>query len=71
MDKGNNKLAVTGKHYKNPEELEINTLENAIFICPCKNDVSFLIDSRLSQASICHYNPNLLLRFLFYVSDIY
>lgn len=38
---------VTGKHYENPEELEINTLENAIYMS-MQNDVSFLIDSRLS-----------------------
>lgn len=63
--------AVTGKHYENPEEQEINTLENAIYMS-MQNDVSFLIDSRLSlyeHQSI--YNPNLPLRFLFYVSDIY
>lgn len=63
--------AVTGKHYKNPEELEINTLENAIYMS-MQNDVSFLIDSRLSlYEHQSTYNPNLPLRFLFYVSDIY
>lgn len=71
MDKGNNKLAVTGKHYKNPEEPEINTLENAIYMS-MQNDVSFLFDSRLSlYKHQSTYNPNLPLRFLFYVSDIY
>lgn len=63
--------AVTGKHYKNPDELEINTLENAIYMS-MQNDVSFLIDSRLSlYEHQSTYNPNLPLRFLFYVSDIY
>lgn len=63
--------AITGKHYKNPEELEINTLENAIYMS-MQNDVSFLIDSRLSlYEHQSTYNPNLPLRFLFYVSDIY
>lgn len=63
--------AVTGKHYENPEELEINTLENAIYMS-MQNDVSFLIDSRLSlYEHQSTYNPNLPLRFLFYVSDIY
>lgn len=63
--------AVTGKHYENPDELEINTLENAIYMS-MQNDVSFLIDSRLSlYEHQSTYNPNLPLRFLFYVSDIY
>lgn len=39
--------AVSGKNYKNPELLTINTLENAIYMS-MKNDISFLIDSRLS-----------------------
>ena len=34
--------AITGKHYADPELLEINTLENAIYMS-MKNDVSFLI----------------------------
>lgn len=63
--------AVTGKHYENPDELEINTLENAIYMA-MQNDVSFLIDSRLSlYEHQSTYKPNLPLRFLFYVSDIY
>ena len=63
--------AVTGKHYENPEELEVNTLENAIYMS-MQNDISFLIDSRLSlYEHQSTYNPNLPLRFLFYVSDIY
>ena len=39
--------AITGKHYADPELLEINTLENAIYMS-MKNDISFLIDGRLS-----------------------
>ena len=39
--------AVSGKHYEDPELLEINTLENAIYMS-MHNDLSFLIDSRLS-----------------------
>ena len=39
--------AMTGKHYTDPELLEINTLENAIYMT-MKNDISFLIDGRLS-----------------------
>ena len=35
--------AVSGRHYEDPELLEINTLENAIYMS-MHNDVSFLID---------------------------
>ena len=63
--------AITGKHYADPELLEINTLENAIYMS-MKNDVSFLIDGRLSPYE--HQstkNPNLPLRFLLYISHLY
>ena len=63
--------AISGKNYQNPEALEINTLENAIYM-GMKNDLSFLIDDRLSlyehQSTV---NPNMPLRFLFYISDLY
>ena len=63
--------AVSGKHYEDPEELEINTLQNAIYM-KMKNDISFVIDSRLSlyehQSS---YNPNMPLRNLLYITDLY
>ena len=36
--------AVTGKHYQNPEELEIVTLENAIYM-GMKNDLAFIVDT--------------------------
>ena len=32
--------AMTGKHYTDPEQLEINTLENAVYMS-MKNDLSF------------------------------
>ena len=35
--------AVNGTHYKDPDELEINTLENAIYMS-MRNDISFVID---------------------------
>ena len=63
--------AMAGTHYTDPELLEINTLENAIYMT-IKNDVSFLIDGQLSlyehQSTI---NPNIPLRFLFYISHLY
>ncbi len=63
--------AVSGKHYEDPEELEINTLDNAIYMS-IKNDLSFIIDSRLTlYEHQSTYNPNLPLRCLFYVADIY
>ena len=63
--------AMSGNHYTDPELLEINTLGNAIYMC-IKNDVSFIIDGRLSlYEHQSTYSPNLPLRFLFYVSHLY
>ena len=62
--------AVSGNDYRDPELLEINTLENAIYMS-MKNDISFLIDARLSlYEHQSTYSPNLPLRFLFYLSDL-
>ena len=62
--------ALAGTRHQNPEDLTINTLKNAVYMS-LRNDVSFLIDLRLNlfehQST---YNPNLPLRFLFYVSDL-
>ena len=63
--------AISGKHYEDPELLEINTLENAIYMS-MKNDLSFLIDARLSlYEHQSTYSPNLPVRFLFYLSDMF
>ena len=63
--------AMSGKHYTDPELLEINTLENAIYMS-IRNDISFLIDGRLSlYEHQSTYSPNLPLRFLFYISHLY
>lgn len=63
--------AVNGTDYRNPEELQIVTLENAIYM-NMKNDLAFIIDFRLSlyehQASV---NPNMPLRDLIYVAKEY
>lgn len=60
--------AVNETNYDNPDELEITTLENAIYMT-VKNDLSCVIDMRLNifehQSSI---NPNMPLRDLDYVS---
>ena len=62
--------AVNDSHYENPEELQITTLENAIFL-GMKNDVSFFIQDVLNlyehQSTL---NLNLPLRDLFYVADV-
>ena len=63
--------AMNGTCYEDPELLEINTLKNAIYMS-MHNDVSFIIDLRLylyeHQST---FNPNLPLRDLMYISDIY
>ena len=63
--------AMSGKHYTDSSMLEINTLENAIYMS-MKNDVSFLIDGRWSlYEHQSTYSPKLPLRFLFYISNLY
>ena len=63
--------AVSGRDYRDPGSLTINTLENAIYLS-MKNDISFLIDFRLSlYEHQSTYNPNMPLRFLFYLADLY
>ena len=63
--------AMSGKHYTDPELLEINTLENAIYMA-IKNDLSFVIDSRLSlYEHQSTYSPTLPLRLLLYLADLY
>lgn len=60
--------ALNNTSYEDPSELEIYTLENAIFM-NVKNDVSFLVDSVLNlyeqQSSV---NPNMPLRDLIYLA---
>lgn len=63
--------AMNGTSYTNPEDLEVTTLENAIYM-GLKNDVSFLLYDELTLYE--HQstdNPNMPLRNLFYVADIY
>ncbi|MDO4555614.1 MAG: hypothetical protein Q4B70_10750 [Lachnospiraceae bacterium] len=62
--------ALNGTNYQNPDDLEINTLENAVFLS-MKNDLSFLIYGVLNlyehQSS---QNPNMPLRNLIYTVDL-
>lgn len=63
--------AVNNSHYKNVDDLQIVTLENAVYM-NIKNDLAFLIDFHLylyeHQST---YNPNMPLRDLFYVASEY
>ena len=63
--------AVNGSSYENPDELEIHTLDDVMYMS-MKNDVSFLIDNRLSlYEEQSNWNPNMPLRGLFYFSRLY
>lgn len=62
--------AVNGTDYTDADSLEINTLQNAIYM-NMKNDVSFLFNFQVNlyehQSTV---NPNMPLRDLFYVADL-
>ena len=56
---------VNGSDYKNTEDLEINTIEDVIYM-GIKNDVSFLIDDYLNlYEAQSSWNPNMPLRGFF------
>ena len=63
--------AVSGRHYDNPEDLQIVTLENAVYM-GMKNDLAFLLSTGIylyeHQSTV---NPNMPLRNLFYISSEY
>ncbi len=63
--------AVNGTEYTNPDDMEINTLENAVYM-NMKNDLSCVLDLQLNlyehQSTV---NPNMPLRDLFYVARLY
>ena len=62
--------AVNGTDYQNIDDLEVNTLENVLYMT-MKNDVSFMIGCTMNlyehQSS---YNPNMPLRGLLYFSKL-
>ncbi len=63
--------AINGTQYSDPAVLEINTLKNAIYMS-MHNDVSFVIGSVVSlYEHQSTFSPNLSLRFLFYIADVY
>ena len=63
--------AVNNSSYDDPEELDINTLQSVIYM-KMNNDLSFVIDAQLSlYEHQSTYNPNIPLRSLFYMADLY
>lgn len=63
--------AINGTCYENEDELEINTLDNALYMS-VKNDVSCIVGCTMNlyehQSS---YNPNMPLRGLIYFAQLY
>ena len=58
--------AINGSNYTDPDEIEINTIESAVYLS-MRNDVSFLIADVMNlyeQQST--FNPNMPMRFLIY-----
>ena len=63
--------ALNGTSYKNADELEVATLDNAVYM-NVKNDVSFILRSYLMlYEHQSKYSPNLPLRDLIYISKQY
>lgn len=62
--------ALNHSHYEDEDALEINTLEDFIYI-GMKNDISFLLDSDMClYEHQSTFNPNMPLRGFFYFSDL-
>lgn len=63
--------AVNGSSYDNPNDIQFNTIEEAVYL-GMKNDVSFIIVDELHlwehQST---YNPNMPMRFLLYAAKLY
>lgn len=63
--------ALNNTSYTDPEALELNTLENVIYI-KMHNDVSFLVDSQMTLFEHQRTtNPNMPLRGFFYFAQLY
>lgn len=63
--------ALNGTDYKDPDALEVNTIENVIYLT-MKNDVSFLVDSQMNlYEHQSTFNPNMPLRGLIYFAQLY
>ena len=63
--------AINGSHYTEPEEIEITTMEDVLYM-GMKNDIAFLLHWMMSiwehQSSI---NPNMPVRELMYIGRLY
>ena len=63
--------AINNTDYDNPEDIEVNTLEDVVYM-GMKNDVSFLFTDELNlYEHQSTFNPNLPLRGLFYFARLY
>lgn len=63
--------AVNGTYYENPDDLEIMTLDNAIYMS-FKNDVAFLLDCFINlYEHQSTYNPNMPLRGYLYFAQLF
>lgn len=63
--------AVNNSDYTNPEELEITTIEDALYL-GIKNDLSFIIGDEMNlYEHQSTFSPNLPLRGVFYFSSLY
>ncbi|MDL2302202.1 hypothetical protein LJC58_07600 [Lachnospiraceae bacterium OttesenSCG-928-D06] len=63
--------AVNGTAYENPEDLEINTLDNAVYL-NVKNDLSFIFDFQINlYEHQSTYNGNMPLHYLYFITKLY
>ena len=63
--------ALNSSSYTDPRSISITTIKEAVYM-NMKNDISFLIaDTMNFYESQSTYNPNMPLRFLFYVANVY
>lgn len=63
--------AINGTNYDNPDDVSITTLKDALYI-DMKNDVSCMIYNTMNlYEHQSTYNPNMPLRGLFYLADLY
>ena len=63
--------AINGTDYNNPDDIEVNTLDDVVYM-GMKNDISFLITDILNlYEHQSTFNPNLPLRGLFYFTRLY
>jgi len=63
--------AINGTNYNNPEDIEVNTLEDVVYM-GMKNDISFLLTDVLNlYEHQSTFSPNLPLRGFFYFARLY